>query len=87
MDIPCLLDLFAMSEEVAEASPQYADACRRSDNRSRIAAGKGKGRHVPKTWTCGGCRGFVTSGNARCSCGFENAYRGNRNEGSYGIPF
>jgi len=38
---------------------------------------------VPNRMHCGGCNAWITATNHRCSCGFHNDVRGNRNHGRW----
>lgn len=76
MDVPCLLDLEVIGNEVLEASPQYAAACARADRSSARAAGKGRGRRAPYRPQCRACYRPMAHAGAHCSCGYVNDIRG-----------
>lgn len=74
-----LEDQMAAAYELAHEHPDFAAYVEREVRSAQRAAS-----NVPAArLRCGGCNAFVKATNHRCSCGFHNDIRGNRNHGRW----
>jgi hypothetical protein len=76
-----LEDMFAAVPQLAHEHPDFAAFTER-EIRSAQRAGANSVL-VPNRLRCGGCNAWVPASNHRCSCGFHNDIRGNRNHGRW----
>lgn len=74
-----LEDALAASPTVAHHHPDFAAYTEREIQSAMRAATKIPSERI----RCGGCNAWVGASNARCSCGFHNDVRGNRNYGRW----
>ena len=74
-----LEDALCACPELAHEHPDFAAYTEREVRSAQRAAS-----NVPAgRLHCGGCNAFVPATNHRCSCGFHNDLRGNRNHGRW----